>query len=494
MLGSPRKWMLSAIAVGLLATTGTLGMADKDQAQAVDAHQVESAFGIPQNARPSTVSSDGTKIIVTLASRLGGNISPNAIATLQDAAIRSLGLANVEELVRFKYTPHLAFVADEGMMRRLEASPLVEMIEPDRLNMPSLSRSADLVEADEAWDAGSQGQGMTVAVLDTGVDTSHPAFKGRIAGEACFSSNGSFQGNKVKSACPGGKKSATGKGAGKDCGGEYDCSHGTHVAGIIAGNDSRRRGVAPMADILAVQVFSKVDGNACGRAGKCVTAYTSDIMKGLEWVYDQRKKHNIAAANLSLGGGRYKGSCDRDALARTISLLSRGGIAVVVAAGNESYSDSVASPACVSEAVTVGSTDKRDGVAGYSNSNKMLDLWAPGSDINAAVPGGRYGTKSGTSMAAPHVAGAMAIVKGRYPDASLPQLVSLIKSEGPKVRDRRNGIERTRLDLAAVLRAGDAKFGAPEGGETPKKPDPDNGGGNGDGLIPGLLDGLLGGN
>jgi len=488
---TPKKWMATAIVAGLFVTTGTLGMADKDEAKAVDAHQVESAFGIPNQARPASVGDDGAKIIVTLASRFGGNLGPAAIAQLQDTAIRILGLNGAEELTRFKYTPNLAFVADRDLIRRLEASPLIERVEPDRLNMPSLSQSTDIVGADEAWKAGSQGQGMTVAVLDTGVDTSHRALKGRIAGEACFSTNGSFQGNRVKSACPGGKKSATGKGAGRNCPDEYECSHGTHVAGIVAGNDNRRSGVAPKADILAVQVFSKVDGNACGRKSKCVTAYTSDIMKGLEWVYDQRKKHNIAAANLSLGGGRYKGSCDRDALARTVNLLSRAGIAVVVASGNESYTDSVASPACVSEAVTVGATDKRDGVARYSNSNKMIDVWATGSDINAPVPGGRTETKSGTSMAAPHVAGAIAILKGRYPKASLPQIVSLIKSEGPTVRDRRNGVERVRLDLGAAIRAGDAKFGAPDGSTTPEKPDDRDSGG--DGLVPALLDGLLGG-
>lgn len=491
---SARNWMIAGLLGAVLVTSGSFGMADKDEAKAVDAHQVEDAFGMPDKLTASQIGPDGVKVIVTLASRLGGNLGPAAIAALQDTAIKALGLNKLEELTRFKYTPNLAFVADRDLFRLLERSPLIEQIEPDRLNLPSLSQSTDRVEADKAWAAGSEGKGMTVAVLDTGVDTSHRAFKGRIVGEACFSSNGSFQGNRVSSACPGGKKSATGRGSGRECPKAYECSHGTHVAGIVAGNDGRRKGVAPAANLMAVQVFSKVDGSACGRSGKCVTAYTSDIMKGLEWVYDQRKKHKIVAANLSLGGGRYKGSCDRDALARTVKLLNRAGIAVVAAAGNESYTDSVASPACITDAVTVGSTDKRDGVARYSNSNKMIDLWATGSDINAAVPGGGYGTKSGTSMAAPHVAGAMAVLRARYPKATNDQLVSIIKAEGPTVRDRRNGLERTRLDLGHGMKAADAKFGTPDG-DAPEPEEPDNGG-DGGGLldaVPGVLDGLLGG-
>lgn len=494
---SAGKWVAAALLGGLLATTGSFGMADKDEAQAVDAHQVEDAFGMPDKLTASQIGPDGVKVIITLASRLGGNLGPTAISRLQDTAIRALGLNKLEELTRFKYTPNLAFVVDRDLFRKLEASPLIERIEPDRLNLPSLSQSTDRVEADQAWQAGSEGAGMTVAVLDTGVDTTHRAFKGRIVGEACYSSNGSFQGNRVSSACPGGKKSATGRGAGRECPKAYECSHGTHVAGIVAGNDGRRKGVAPKANLLAVQVFSKVDGSACGRSGKCVTAYTSDIMKGLEWVYDQRKKHKIAAANLSLGGGRYKGSCDRDALARTIALLNRAGIAVVAAAGNESYTDSVASPACITDAVTVGATDKRDGVANYSNSNKMIDLWATGSSISAAVPGGGYGTKSGTSMAAPHVAGAIAVLKARYPKATTDQLVSIMKAQGPTVRDRRNGLERKRLDLGKGMAAADAKYGAPDGGAGDPAPEPDDGDENGDGgdggLVPDLLDGLLGG-
>ena len=165
-------------------------------------------------------------------------------------------------------------------------------------------------------------------------------------------------------------------------------------------------------------------------------ASSFDIDKGLERVFALRNTYNIAAVNMSLGGGLYNTSCDslNSSTTTLINNLRNAGIATVIAAGNDGSDTHVGWPACISNAVTVASTTKADGLSGFSNWGSLIDLVAPGSSIYASdvsgPSGNTWSTKSGTSMAAPHVAGAFAALKSVATSASVTQIENALKNTG----------------------------------------------------------------
>jgi subtilisin family serine protease len=185
-----------------------------------------------------------------------------------------------------------------------------------------------------------------------------------------------------------------------------------------------------------MQVFSRFDSeDFCGPDGApCVLSWTSDQVAALEKVQALREAGTpIVAANLSLGVGRHTAACENDSRKAVIDRLWERGVATVIAAGNDGFGDAVTAPACVPKAITVGSTNDADQLSDFSNRGLMLDLLAPGSGIISSVPGGRWATMSGTSMAAPHVAGALAVLRQALPAASIGDLESRLKSYGKTI-------------------------------------------------------------
>jgi subtilisin family serine protease len=381
-----------------------------------------------------------------------GSLAPVA-AERQRTAIRSAQLEILEALAgttsrtvaAYRFIPFVALEVDEAGLRILEALPAVRSIHPDVAVPPTMASSNPVIDAPEAWAAGFDGTGQVVAVLDTGVDKTHPFFTtgAKVVSEACYSSNNSAS----TSFCPGGASSSTAAGSGVNCPTSISaCSHGTHVAGTAVGNDGvgPNFGVGRGAKVIAIQVFSRFTGANCGSGpSPCPLAWTSDQILGLERVYALRTSFAIAAANMSLGGGQYfdQATCDsaNAAIKAAIDNLLSAGIATVISAGNNGFTDSTGAPGCVSTAVTVGATTDADAVASFSNIASFVDLVAPGVSIDSSVPGGGIATFQGTSMSAPHVTGAWAVLRQKKPAATVAEVLAALRNTAVLVDDLRPG-------------------------------------------------------
>jgi len=200
------------------------------------------------------------------------------------------------------------------------------------------------------------------------------------------------------------------------------------VSGIAMGRKGAASfGVASEAGLLAVNVFSYFSDY------DDVLSWHSDQLKGLEWVYQQRGRYRIAAVNMSLGGGWYSEACPGIYLEEAVANLAAVGIATVVSSGNDAACGAVSSPACLPQAIAVGGVNGVDGSYTWGNwDSELLDLLAPGVMIRSAGGEGDhdYKTRSGTSMAAPFVTGAFAVLRQAWPEKSLEELLALLRDNG----------------------------------------------------------------
>ena len=278
----------------------------------------------------------------------------------------------------------------------------------DGMRRPSLDVSVPQIGAPAAWQAGYTGAGVPVAVLDTGIDATHPDLRRRVAATKNFTADPDI----------------------RDTDG-----HGTHVASTIAGTGKASRGrytgVAPGANLLVGKVCA---GSGCPE---------SAILAGMEWAAAAGAK----VVNLSLGGPDTAGD---DPLELAVERLSAEyGTLFVVAAGNDGGygAETVSSPASATAALAVGAVDDQDALASFSGRGPRVhdaalkpEIVAPGVDILAARSrysqrgkrGDRYVSLSGTSMATPHVAGAAALLAQQHPDWTGTQLkATLVGSAKP---------------------------------------------------------------
>jgi subtilisin family serine protease len=380
---------------------------------------------------------------------------------------------HLAHVTAFPFIPFVALQVNDEALRALRADPEVMSIEDDWPMPPTLAESGPLAGANYAWAQGYTGAGQALAILDTGVDKTHPFLSGKVIAEACYSNAGGGGGG--ISVCPGGVVSSTAIGSGVNCSpGISGCGHGTHVAGIAAGRGASFSGIAKDADVIAIQVFTEFTQTTfCGaQPAPCALSYTSDQIAGLQRVVELAGSVNIAAVNLSLGNGSLNPAyCDsaNPSMKAAIDNLRSLGIATTISAGNNSYTTGVSFPACISSAISVGSTKDgsngatpTDGVSTFSNSASYLNLLAPGEWINSSTPGGTFANFAGTSMAAPHVAGAWAILKQIQPTATVDSLLNLLTTTGLPVTDPRNGVTTPRLRIGrAVAQLGDHELFLP---------------------------------
>ncbi len=358
----------------------------------------------------------------------------DAIFKSGDSLLSKLCYYNFKINRRYSTIPFIALSLSPEALMELNNLPEVISIVEDKLMKlhdnegvvkggdvpvePQLDQSAGIVGAPKAWSVGITGKGWYVAILDTGVRRTHEMFKGKNIVEACYSALGD---------CPNGKTEMVGAGSATPIKG---VSHGTHVAGIAAGKSIYRAGVSKDSDIIAIQIFSYFPKK------KSVLSYGSDQLKALEYVYSLRNTYKIAAANMSLGGGEFSNFCNDAYLYSIIKNLTDVGIATVISTGNEGHCNGISSPSCIENAISVGATRKDDLDANFSNwKTGMVDLFAPGVDIMSATAGNddSYGSYNGTSMAAPHVTGAWALIKQLEQGISVPDALKLLQSEGKMI-------------------------------------------------------------
>ena len=320
--------------------------------------------------RPSAVSGLLGRYIVTLDDSVA---DPAAVARSQTGSVGG----NLDRVFNTALKGYSASLP-QALLSGLLANPLVRSIEPDvevKLSATQANPPYGLDRVDQrdrplsrSYTYTTTGAGVRAYVIDTGIKSDHPDFANRIA--------------------PGYNVLDRSRNV-SDCQG-----HGTHVAGIVAGSTY---GVAKAATIVPVKIFRCED-----------TTSMSAIVAGVDWATADHRPGQPAVANISVAGGISA------ALDRAVRALSDDGVAVAVAAGNESADACATSPARVPQVLTVTASDVSDAMASFSNGGSCVDLFAPGVRIVSADSRSNGSTViSGTSMASPHVAGALARQMGQ---------------------------------------------------------------------------------
>lgn len=385
------------------------------------------------------------------------------VAALRDAANRnilpleSLLASRGARQFRLLWAVHgLALSARPDVIRILADMPTVEAIDIDRkISAPRNSETPpdspewniNSIRVPEIWNLGYRGAGVVIATMDTGADLTHPDLMPSYRGGAnsWFDPNGEH-------ANP------------------YDASgHGTQVLGVLAGGSAGGAaiGVAPEAQWIAVKTFND--------AGE---AFYSGIHAGFQWLLDPDQDPNTPDApdvvNISWGLNNVN-SCNLE-FQPDVAVLSAAGIGVVIAAGNSGPSDSTSiSPADLQGVMAVGALDRNNTIAPFSSRGPCAcdgtiypHLTAPGAGVRTshltygAFPDS-YITVSGTSIATPHAAGALAVLVGAFPDATVAELEAVLLASARDLGDvgADNSYGWGILDLAnafAILSAKGALF------------------------------------
>src|SRR5918995_4212294 len=405
------------------------------------------------------------KPLATTSWRAGRQPQTRTLESAQARVARRLETTLPGAQIRWRYrlvTNGMALVVPRSQLGRLASLPGVDTVYPSVPYRPQLDRSPAQIGAPALWGSGltNAGQGLKIGIIDEGIDQTHAFFSpagytmppGFPKGQTAYTNAKVIVARAFPPASP------TWKHASKPFDPEFS-SHGTHVAGIAAGNPNtvaegvRISGVAPRAylgNYKALTIPTDADVGLDGNSPELVAAIEAAVADGMDVI------------NMSLGEPEIEPS--RDIVVKALGAAARVGVVPVVSAGNdfdEFGRGSVGSPAATPEAITVGAvTTSRDGaddvVAPFSSSGPTPlslrhkpEVAAPGVGILSSAPGGAFVTLSGTSMAAPHVAGAAALLLQRHPTWTPAQVKSALAQTGDEAF-----VDDGKREVASTTRAG----------------------------------------
>ncbi|RLZ03313.1 subtilisin [Kocuria tytonicola] len=464
-----RTWITAGLSLALVAAAGPAAAAPLGEAasseQAVQA-QPDTVGGVASLGRGTAgqgrVLPETDRILVTFKDR----VPTTAQDTVLQGAEKNTELAD-PDIVRTTGTGESVVESEEMLspveqreaVAALEADPAVESAEPDQIVVGALAATPARNPNDTNWNyqwgprnigvpgAWSQatGQGVVIGIADTG-QIDHPDLNGKTVPGYDFLSD-------TYHSRDGNGRDPNPQDQGDWSPGRPSWWHGSHVAGIAAAQTNNRQGIAGTAPDARIQ-HARVLG-ADGRG------YVSDIADGVMWSAGlpvpgvPANKNPAKVVNLSEAWDA--GSCPA-VMQNAINRMHTINVPLVVAAGNAAKSANLASPANCPGAVVVGATSYRNQLTGYSNWGPVLDVVAPGGDTAAPIWStvntgtysiGRpsYGDLSGTSMAAPHVAGVIALMKERNPDLGVEAIRTTLRNTGTNVSGYR------KVDAAAAARA-----------------------------------------
>jgi thermitase len=353
-----------------------------------------------------------------VAGRHGGQVL-STIPTLNSALFGfPEGTDLVAKTAELLADPDVISVEANGLIQPPEAMAN-DSLSPDSSTVPDPNYGYEVVG--ELAPGCVTPTGIIVAVIDTGIDQHHPAFGGRLTSDGWNVLDGNADYQEVAN------------GTDDDGDGLIDemYGHGTHVAGVIAR-------IAPTVKILPIKALNDDGiGDSFGVATGIVYAY----------------EHGARVINLSLSSTQESEVVDRAILA-----AHERGVVVVASAGNSDRETPKEYPSASPWVIGVASTDPEDVKSSFSNYGAELSLSAPGTEIESATPGGGYGATSGTSMAAPFVTGAVALVMEKNPNMSTDEIQALIESTSVSLDATNPGyvgkLGSGRLDIDAAVDCG----------------------------------------